>query len=142
MVGRGEAASGLTVDRDEVRVSTKSLDVVLDPGESGQLVSHPSVAGNILSAEREEAQGPQPVPDLHQHHLVRDVEQRSVPPTDPRPAGVASAVDPDQDWQPPLPPPPSPPLNLGDKDVQVETVLVTPLIQAIIHQTWASDDQS
>ena len=130
MVGGGEAPGGLAVDRDEAGVSPEAVDVFLDPGEGGQLVSDPSIAGNILSAEREEAQRAQPVPDLHQEDLVREVEQRPVPLTDARPSGVASAVEPDQHRQPPAG------LNLGDKDVQVETVLVTGLSQATVHQAW------
>ena len=70
MVGGGEATRGLAVDRDEVRVSTEAVDVVPDPAECGHLVSHSGIAGHVLGPEREEAEGAQPVPDLHQDDPV------------------------------------------------------------------------
>ena len=70
VVGGGEAAGGLAVDGDQAGVASELADVVPDPGQRHhlrtrgvrpRLVPHTRVAGHILRAEREEAEGPESV---------------------------------------------------------------------------------
>ena len=121
MVGRGEAASGLTVDCDTMRVSTKPTDILLDPAEGGHLVPHTSIAGDILCAEGEEAEGSQSVSDRDDYDVVCEVEEGPVPAAGPRPEHVAASMEPDHHRQPPL-------LRVWHINIEVETVLVTPVV--------------
>ena len=122
MIGSCETARGLTVDRDEVRISTKAGDVLLDPAECGHLVPHTSIAGYILCTEGEEAEGSQSVSDRDDNDVVCEVEEGTVPLAGPGTEHVTSSMDPDHHRQPPF-------LRLWHINIEVETVLVTLVVQ-------------
>ena len=79
MVGGGEAASRLTHQCHIVRISSESVDVVLDPLQGGHLVQHAGVAGDLLVAQGQEPEGSQSVVQCDEDNVMNHPELGSKP---------------------------------------------------------------
>ena len=97
MVGGGKAASGLTVDGDEVGVAAKHDDVVMDPLEAHHLVPHPGIARDILRAQGQEAERSESVPDGDHNDVMREVVERSKLTAGSISSSISSSMDPEED---------------------------------------------
>ena len=107
------------------------VNVVLDPLECGHLVQHAGIARDLLGAEGEEAQGPQPVVDGDQDDLVDHPEVRPKPAGGPAAEHEGPAMEPDGHREGAV----RSSGHGGYVDVEVETVLGTAGQQAVIVQT-------
>ena len=59
-------SSAFTDDGDQIGITTKVLDVLVDPSQSFDLIENASIAGDFVRVQRQETEGTQTI--LNGHH--------------------------------------------------------------------------